>query len=46
MVQGMQKVPKGPRYPKDKYRSMVSKRYLKVHGNQKVHKGQKYPKGT
>ena len=45
-VQGIQKVPKGPRNPKGTYRSKVSKMYLKVQGIKKVPKVPRYPKGT
>ena len=46
MVQCIQKVPKGQRYPKGTLRSKVFKRYLKVPGVQKILKGPSYPKGT
>ena len=54
-VQGIQKIPKDPRYPKRTLMSKVSKRYImvqcilnyvKVQGTQKVSKGSRYPNGT
>ena len=46
MVQGIQKVPIGPRYPKSTKRSKESAGYLVVQGIQRVPSGARYPKGT
>ena len=54
-VQGIRKVPRGPRYPKGTKRSKVAARYLKVQciqnvpndqGEKKVPKGSRFKKGT
>ena len=44
MIQGIKRVPSGPRYPEGTYLFNVSKGYIMVHGIKSVSKGYQWSK--